>query len=173
MRITKNLLHLGTDRSGAIAIEFALLGPLLLTMMFGVFQSGIYQQNYNAVRSLGSDAGRVVMIEFQKGNDMANQDIQSVIRGIAVNAPYLLNPDRLQVTTTTQANSQVTGAKEIDVQINYTPGDILPFVDLPATTISYSRPIFVVDADGDTGDSIEPIERFRAGWTHPATRKTR
>lgn len=148
--------HLMGDRSGAIAIEFALLGPLLITMMFGVFQSGIYLQNYNAVRSLGSDAGRIVMIEFQKGNDMANQDIQSVVRGVAVNAPYLLNADRLEVTTTTVPTSRVTGAKEISVQIDYTPSDILPFVDLPQTVISYSRPIFVVDADGDTGDLIEP-----------------
>lgn len=133
-------------------MEFALLAPLLMTMMFGVFQTGMYLQNYNAVRSLGSDAGRFVMIEFQKENDMANQDIQSVIRGIAVNPPYLLNADKLEVTTTTAAVSRVVGAKEITVQIDYTPSDILPFVDLPVTTISYSRPIFVVDADGDVGD---------------------
>ncbi|MDZ4306456.1 TadE family protein [Allopontixanthobacter sp.] len=152
----KNFRHLIGDRSGAIAIEFALLGPLLITMMFGVFQTGIYLQNYNAVRSLTSDAGRLVMIEFQKGNDMANQDIQSVVRGVGVNAPYLLNPDLLEVTTTTEPVSRVTGAKEITVRIAYTPNDVLPFIDLPDTTISYSRPIFVVDADGDTGDLIEP-----------------
>jgi Flp pilus assembly protein TadG len=156
MKNRTSFQHLLGDRSGAIAIEFALLGPLLLTMMFGVFQTGIYLQNYNAVRSLGSDAGRLVMIEFQKGNDIANQDIQSVVRGIAVNAPYLLNPDRLWVTTTTEPTSRVTGAKEISVQIDYTPSDILPFVELPDTTISYTRPIFVVDADGDTGDLIAP-----------------
>ena len=156
MKNVTSFQRLLADRSGAIAIEFALLGPLLITMMFGVFQSGIYLQNYNAVRSLGSDAGRIVMIEFQKGNDMANQDIQAVVRSVAVNAPYLLNADRLQVTTTTVPTSRVTGAKEISVQIDYTPNDILPFVDLPETTISYSRPIFVVDADGDTGDLIEP-----------------
>lgn len=156
MKNTTSFQRLLGDRCGAIAIEFALLGPLLITMMFGVFQSGIYLQNYNAVRSLGSDSGRLVMIEFQKGNDMANQDIQSVIRGLAVNAPYLLKPDRLQVTTTTEATSRVTGAKEISVRIDYTPTDILPFVELPNTTISYTRPIFVVDADGDAGDLVEP-----------------
>lgn len=136
-------------------MEFALLAPLLMTMMFGVFQTGMYLQNYNAVRSLGSDAGRFVMIEFQKENDMANQDIQSVIRGLAVNPPYLLDADKLEVTTTTAEVSRVVGAKEITVQIDYTPSDILPFVDLPVTTISYSRPIFVVDADGDVGDLAE------------------
>ena len=155
MNICTNFFRILADRSGAIAIEFALLGPLFLTMMFGVFQVGMYMQNYNAVRSLGSDAGRFVMIEFQKGNDMANADIQSVIRGIAVNPPYLLNPDKLQVTTTTALASRVTGAKEVSVQIDYTPSDILPFVELPATTISFEQPIFVVDADGDAGDVIE------------------
>ena len=156
MNIRKNFTRLVADQQGAMAIEFALLGPLLMTMMFGVFQVGIYMQNYNAVRSLGSDAGRFVMIEFQKGNDMANQDIQSVIRGIAVNPPYKLDPDRLDVTTTTALASRVTGAKEVSVQIDYTLSEFLPFVDLPLTTISYERAIFVVDADGDVGDEDVP-----------------
>jgi|GEM_PF-427514 len=152
MKNRANHSRLMADTSGAIAIEFAILGPLLITMMFGVFQVGIYMQNYNAVRSLGSDAGRFVMIEFQKGNDVANQDIQSVIRGVAVNPPYMLDPDRLEIITSTVGTSRVTGAKEISVQIDYTLDDILPFVALPLNTISYTRPIFVVDADGDTGD---------------------
>lgn len=152
MKIRANFSRLLADSSGAIAIEFALLGPLLLTLMIGVFQVGLYMQNYNAVRSLGSDAGRLVMIEFQKGNDVANQDIQSVVRSIAVNSPYFLDTNRLNVITTTAATSRVTGAKEVTVQIDYTLNDFLPFVDLPEATISYARPIFVVDADGDVGD---------------------
>lgn len=156
MKISTIFSHLRADTSGAIAIEFALLGPLLITMMFGVFQVGLYMQNYNAVQSLGSDAGRFVMIEFQKDNDIANQDIQSVVRGVAVNPPYLLDPNRLQVTTTTKGTSRITGAKEVSVRIDYILNDFLPFVDLPLNTISYTRPIFVVDADGDTGDLIAP-----------------
>lgn len=153
--LRRRLTRIWTDRSGAIAIEFALLGPLLITLMIGVFQIGVYLQNYNAVRSLGSDTGRIVMVAFQNGNDMANQDIQSVLRGLAVNAPYFLDPDRLNVTTTTVLASRITGAKEISVKIDYALSDFLPFVDLPETTVSYTRPIFVVDDDGDVGD--EPI----------------
>ncbi len=142
-QITSTLLK---DVRGAIAIEFALLGPILITMMIGVFQVGVYMQNYNAVQSLASDAGRYVMIQYQKKNDMVNADIQSVVRGLAVNAPYMLDTDRLTITATTASTSRVTGAKEIDLKIDYTLEDWLPFVDLPQTTVSYSRPIFVVNS---------------------------
>ncbi len=138
------IARLRRDPEGAIAIEFALLAPVLVTMMVGVFQVAVYLQNYNAVRSVAVDAGRYIMIQYQKGNDVVNDDIQSVVRGVAVNTPYMLDTDRLQVTASTASTSRIVGAKEIDLTINYTLEDWLPFVNLPATTISYSRPVFVV-----------------------------
>ncbi len=140
------ILHrLIADRTGAMAVEFALLAPLLFTMMIGIFQVGVFMQNYNAVRSLASDTGRYVMVEYQKGNNVNDTDIQSVARSFAVNAPYLLDTNRLTVTATTQGTSRITGAKEISVNFNYQLEDFLPFVTLPGTNVTYSRPIFVVN----------------------------
>jgi len=116
----------------------------LITMMIGIVHAGVYLQNFNAIRSLASDAGRYVMIEYQKGNNVSDVDIRSVILGQAVNTPYLLDTDRIQITATTLGTSRIAGAKEIDVDIAYTLEDWLPFVTLPGSTMSYSRPIFVV-----------------------------
>nr|WP_137678375.1 TadE/TadG family type IV pilus assembly protein [Parerythrobacter lutipelagi] len=134
------------DVRGAIAVEFALLAPLLITMMIGVFQMGVYMQNYNAVRSLASDSARYTMIEYQRGNEIDNETIRSVLLGDAVNAPYFLDTDRLVITVTTADTSRVTDAKEINVAISYTLEDFLPFVELPQQTLTYDRPIFVVES---------------------------
>ncbi len=144
MKQIRFLRRFAADRSASMLVEFALLGPVLMTMMIGIFQVGVYLQNYNAIRSIASDAGRYVMIEYQKGNNVTDNDIRSVILGRAVNTPYMLDTDRLQITAVTQGTSRVAGAKEIDVDITYTLEDFLPFVTLPGTTLTYSRPIFVV-----------------------------
>ncbi|MXP14137.1 pilus assembly protein [Altererythrobacter confluentis] len=140
------LLRLGRDTKAAMLVEFALLAPLLFTMMIGVFHVGQRMQNFNAVKSLASDAGRYVMVEYQKGNEVTNADIKSVVRGKALGAPYLLNTDQLVVNAETAAISRIAGAKEIDLTIEYTLEDWLPFVDLPFSKMVYSRPIFVVVA---------------------------
>ncbi len=138
------LKKLRGNNSGAMAVEFALLAPLLITMMIGVFHTGVYMQNYNAIRSLTSDGVRHTMVEYQKGNNLTDTQIRSVLLATAVNAPYLLDSDRLNITVSTKLTSRVTGADEIDIDISYTLEDWLPFVTLPGTTLTYSRPVFVV-----------------------------
>ncbi|WP_128892662.1 TadE/TadG family type IV pilus assembly protein [Erythrobacter sp. HKB08] len=137
--------HLARDLRGAIAIEFALLAPVLITMMVGVFHMGVYMQNYNAVRSIASDAARYTMVEYQKGNELTTTQIRSVVLASAVNTPYMLDSDRLTISVREVGTSRVTDATELDLDITYTMEDWLPFVTLPATTLTYSRPIFVVE----------------------------
>lgn len=137
--------HLARDLRGAIAIEFALLAPVLILLMVGVFHMGVYMQNYNAVRSIASDAARYTMVEYQKGNELTTTQIRSVILASAVNTPYMLDSDRLTISVQEVGTSRVTDATELDLDITYVMEDWLPFVTLPATTLTYSRPIFVVE----------------------------
>jgi len=138
--------QLREDQTASMAVEFALLGPILLTLLVGVFQVATYMQNYNAVRSIASDGARYTMIEYQKGNNVTNTQIRSILLSAATNAPYLLDTDRLTISVDDVATSRVTGAKEMEIDIAYTLEDWLPFVTLPETTLNYSRPIFVVEA---------------------------
>lgn len=140
----KSIRSLRQDSTAAMMIEFALLAPLLITMMIGVFHTGVYMQNYNAVRSLTSDGARFTMIEYQKGNELTNAQIRNVLIATATSAPYMLDSDRLSITVSTVTPSRVTGAQEIDLDVTYTLEDWLPFVTLPASTLTYSRPVFVV-----------------------------
>lgn len=132
------------DNTGSMAVEFALLAPVFLTMFIGLFQVSVYLQNYNAVRSLASDTVRVVTVEYQKDNTLSAAQIESIMLGMAVNAPYLLKTNQITIEVTQEATSRVNGATEFTVDVSYLEEDWLPFVDLPDLTLEYQRPIFVV-----------------------------
>lgn len=132
------------DNNGSVIIEFALLAPMFLLMLFGVFHTGIYLQNYNAVQSVASDGARYAMIEYQKENKLTDEQLQSIILGIATNSPYLLDTDRIDVNVDRSNTSRVDGAIEIDLNITYRRLDLLPGLELPLTVIRYSRSVWVV-----------------------------
>lgn len=138
------LRALRKEQGGAAAIEFALLAPVFFLLFLGVLQVAVYLQNYNAVQSLASDGARYVLVEYQKNNKLTDTQIQQVVRGEAVNAPYMLDTDRLTVTIDRSGTSRITGATEIDIELEYQLSDWLPGVDLPLTKVKYSRPVFVV-----------------------------
>ena len=131
-------------QGGSAIIEFALLAPLFLTMLFGVMQVGVYLQNYNAVQSLASDGARYVMVEYQKDNALTDEQIRTVLLAEAVNAPYLLDSDRLTITIDRTGTSRVTDATEISIEFDYTLNDFVPGVKIPGSTIEYERPVWVV-----------------------------
>lgn len=136
---------LAGDRKGSAIIEFALLAPFMFTLMIGVFQVAVFVQNYNAVRSVVSDTVRFVTVEYQKENDLGEDQIHAVLLSRAIGAPYLLDSDRLEIDISRSATSRVANATEFDVAVSYTLEDWLPFVDFEETTLTYNRPIFVVD----------------------------
>ena len=85
------------------------------------------------------------LVEYQKGNELSTTQIRSVVLASAVNTPYMLDSDRLTISVQEVDTSRVTDATELDLDITYVMEDWLPFVTLPATKLTYSRPIFVVE----------------------------
>ena len=143
------LSWLSGDRTGAAAIEFALLAPLFFLIFFGVFQVAVYLQNYNAVQSLASDGARYVMVEYQKNNTLSDEQIRSVVLGEAVNSPYMLNTDQLTVNVARPDSSRIDGTTEIEIALEYQLSDFLPGVELPLSKVKYDRPVFVTSGDVD------------------------
>ena len=137
-------IRFAKDRQGSAIVEFALLAPVMLTMMLGVFYVAISMQNYNALRSVVSDGVREVMVQYQRGSRLNTDTIESVILSKATGRAYLLDSDRIDVDVSSVDDSRVDGALEFDITVTYTLEDWLPFVDLEETTLTYSRPVFVV-----------------------------
>lgn len=132
------------DTKAASAVEFGLLAPILLIMLFGVLQVGVYLQNYNAVQSLASDGARYAMVEYQKDNQLTDAQLRSVLLGMATNSPYLLDTNRVEIDVDRTGTSRVDGAVEIDLNISYTLWDFIPGLELPLTVVRYSRSVWVV-----------------------------
>jgi Flp pilus assembly protein TadG len=132
-----------SDR-GASAIEFALLAPVFLGLMMGVVEVGLYMQNYNAVRSLASDASRFAAVEYQKNNTITEDVLEANIQAMGVALPYNLLDSQLTVTVTEVTPARVNGAREFDMDIDYALPDIIGGTTIDDFTISYSRPLFVL-----------------------------
>ncbi len=132
------------DHGGAVAIEFAILGPMLITMMFGVLQVGIAMQAYNAMRSAAADVARFAVVERQKGNTISATSLTTQAGTIASATPYALLDANLTHNVVLVATPQVTGTTEYTLTYSYTVPSLLGVIDLAAIPLTYSRPIFVV-----------------------------
>lgn len=145
MRTTFSLRRLAANERGASAIEFALLAPVFLGLMMGVVEVGLYMQNYNAVRSLASDASRFAAVEYQKNNVLTEDVLEANIQAMGVGLPYNLINTQLTVTVTEVTPARVNGAREFDLDIDYALPDIIGGTTIDNFTVSYSRPLFVLD----------------------------
>lgn len=141
------------DEGGNAVIEFALIIPIFLTLLLGVFMSGVYLQNYNALRSVAADVSREVAVTYQRKNSLDDDEIEAITRAVAVSTPYFLNTDQLDVTAEETNPSRIKGAIERDLQITYNMAHIIPYVPVGAFEMKYNRPLFIVEKPGGSGSS--------------------
>lgn len=139
------LRRLTASERGASAVEFALLAPVFISLMLGVVEVGLYMQNYNAVRSLAGDAARFAAVEYQKNNVVTEEALEANIKAMGLAAPYSLMDSQLTVTVTEVSPARVNGAREYDLDIDYALPDIIGGTTIDNFTVSYSRPLFVLD----------------------------
>lgn len=145
MSARRFLVRLAQDRHGGAIIEFALLGPLMITMLLGVLQIGMAMQAYNALRGASSDLARYAVVERQKGTTLTTTALTTKARSVATDAPYMLITGNLTTASVTQPTTRVSGATEYTIQYNYNVPNILQIAGLGTIPLSYSRPIFVVN----------------------------
>lgn len=138
--------RLKADARGAVAIEFALLGPAFIVMLLGVLQVGIGLQNYNALRNTSADVARYAMVQYSTGNRLSNSQLRSIALSTARRAPYLLQSERMSVTVTNAATQRVSGATELTLTINYRIPSLLSSMGLEGPLITYTRPVFLTAA---------------------------
>ncbi|WP_164843903.1 TadE/TadG family type IV pilus assembly protein [Croceicoccus ponticola] len=137
------LTRLQKDDRGVSAIETAILLPVLVTMLIGVLQIGLYLQAQNAVRSVGGEMSRFMTVESQKHNQVTNQQIEDTALGIAVSAPYILKSSQLDIEVADSTVQNIDRVRQVDVKMSYTVPNILGFADWDVMTIDYTRKAFI------------------------------
>jgi Flp pilus assembly protein TadG len=142
--LNRLLSRLRRNNDGAVMIEFALIGPVLLTMLFGVLQIGLGMQNYNAMRSISADVARFAVVSRQAGTTVTTTSLKARADQIASAAPYGLMANRFTSTVSVAGTQRVTGATEYTIQLQYDVPTFLGFVGVDEIPLTFSRPIFVV-----------------------------
>lgn len=123
------------DRA-ATAVEFALLLPVFLAMLFGIVVFGSYLAVVHGVQQLAAEAARssIAGLSETERNSIAT----SYVSANATTYP-LINASQLSVTAAT------SGANVFVVTVNYNASGMfifsLPFVPAPPTTIVRSAAI--------------------------------
>ena len=137
------------DRSGSAIVEFGILAPAIVTLLFGVVQVGMWMQTYNALRSVAADTGRSVAVCYQTrvfaGNcSSMNQNIGMATwaRELAV-ANYMFEGSQLSTSVVDSSTQSIAGVTEKTLTLNYTMDSFMGIVGIDDIPVSFSRPIFV------------------------------
>ena len=131
------------DSRGAAAVEFAMIAPMLITMVLGVVQLGLAMYSYNSLRGAANDMARYAVIETQKGNFQSDADLTTQARAIAVAMPYALTTSRLTISVSQPNSQRVSGATEKTISVSYNVPSVLGMIGMGDIPISYSRPVFL------------------------------
>lgn len=140
------LRRIAKARDGAAAVEFALLAPLVTTLLFGVLSVGVQMQNYNAIRNVAGDISRYTVVEYQKSNKISAEQIKDVAMALAGGAKYNLRRDSLDVLVSEEGTS-VANAKKIDIAVTYLPPDLLPDGVRQALSLTHRQSVIVPTGD--------------------------
>ena len=132
------------DQTASAAVEFALIGPLFLTMFMGVMQIGIGMQNYNALRSISADTARYAVVNYQRGNQLTAIQLQTYASNVAQAPPYGLQSTRFVSFVSTPVNQRISGATEFQIRLTYRVRSWLGLIGIGEIPLTYTRPIFVL-----------------------------
>ena len=132
------------DQTASAAVEFALIGPLFLTMFMGVMQIGIGMQNYNALRSISADTARYAVVNYQRGNQLTAIQLQTYASNVAKAPPYGLQSTRFVSFVSTPITQRISGATEFQIRLTYRVRSWLGLIGIGEIPLTYTRPIFVL-----------------------------
>ena len=126
-------------RDGAIAVEFAMIAPVFLMIVFGIIMYGSYLSVVHGVQQLAAEAARSSVAGL---NENERSTLASGYITGNVNSYPLINPAHLTVNAATS----VSDANVFVVTVNYDASGMfiysLPtFVPAPSSTIVRSAAI--------------------------------
>jgi Flp pilus assembly protein TadG len=139
----RNIIRrLALDTNGGSVIEFGLLAPVMMALLLGILWVGIQMQSYNELRSIASDVSRYTAVQYQKSNKLTTDQIATVAAATAVRPPYNLAGANLDVNVT-ELTSPVTGARQFQINLSYTPFIQFQALGLGSPTQTYNQTVFV------------------------------
>lgn len=143
----KFLRRVRRDESGATIIEMAVLLPVLLTMLIGIMQAGLYLQAQNAIRGVAGEMSRFMTVESQRDNHLSDDQIRIKAMDIASSPPYMLRLDDLDIRVENETTQSMDRVRKINLAMSYNIPNVLGFDKIDMLTLNYTRSVFVPGAD--------------------------
>lgn len=110
----RNIMH---DERGQAVTEFAMILPVLLLVLFAIFQFGVIFNNYIQVSAAAREGARKGAVSSQTGNCAS---VQALVVSSAQNAAPGLNTSNMGVSVSdTCTNNVVVEGNDITVTVTY------------------------------------------------------
>ena len=134
--------RLRPDPSGSVIVEFAILAPVVITLLLGVLQVGTWMHSYNALRSVAAETGRYTAVQYQRANYISNIAMATWARDRGIDS-YMFDDADISTDVSDAPNQQITGVTEKTLTLTYTYRSFMSIVGIRDQTVTFSRPIFV------------------------------
>ncbi len=128
--------HLGRDRRGATAVEFALIAPVLIAFLLGVAQLGVLFFANAGLQNALAEGARLATI-FPRPSEAA-------VAAKITQQRFGLDPARL--TDPSFAYGTTNGMTYADISLSYTMPLNLWLVETPPITLTQSRRVYIQPA---------------------------
>ena len=126
-------LGLIRDVKGAAVIEMALAIPILLQLLWIVFQGGLIFRAMSGIQHGLGEGARYATLYPQPSNSQIHDKIAEAVYGIGPGSFSISAP----------ASGTADGANYLDLQVSYTQETTLLIVPGPTITVSRSKRVWV------------------------------
>ncbi len=127
------IVNLIRDRSGSVAVDFAFAFPVLITLMLGTIQLGVYLQASGTLRHALGEGIRYAKVY----PDATSTEVLDEVRS-EMPAMNTANISRIQFTRGTY-----NGADYGQISISYKLEPLIPLMPVPAITISETKTAYL------------------------------
>lgn len=118
--------HFGGASEGVSAVEFALVAPLFLALVFGIICFSTVMSTYNGVQQLVAEAARAAVAGLS--DTERDRIARDFVAGNAASYPFI-DPAKIQISTAgnaANATFQVAVRYDMSDSFVYRFGDLLP-----------------------------------------------
>lgn len=126
-------IGIARDSKGAAAVEMALAIPILLELLWMVFQAGLVFRAMSGIQHGLGEGARYATLYPQPTNTQIKTRISDAVYGIG--------PGSFTIATPTSGTAD--GANYLDLTVSYTQDTNLLFLPGPTITVSRSKRVWV------------------------------
>lgn len=114
------------SENGTSLVEFALVLPLFLVLLFGLIDFGRVFHAYLTIDHAGREGARVASV--QNEDETIEQSIQNAVAG--------LDQDQLTIAISPSGETNRSSGSEVEITLTYEIGFVTPFVEALANPLT-------------------------------------